>query len=94
METMQPLGCKGDMRQPIAPRPADLRQLHPAGTTPNTEDRAARRLARAIHNAESTNVATSWSAQERAQDFYNAHGMVKTLNECLRLEALALPDVD
>lgn len=73
-------------------RKADLRTLHPAGSYPNTEDRAALRLARAIHAAEDTHCVTSWSAQERAQDYFNEHGLSATLDECERLEALRLPD--
>jgi hypothetical protein len=75
-------------------RKADLRKLHPAGSYPNVEDKAARELARAIHAAESTDVATSWSAQERAEAFFNKHGLAATLDECRRLEALRLPDAD
>ena len=77
------------MKAPITPRPADLRTLRQPGTTPGTEDRAALRLARAIHRAESSDVATSWSAQERAQAFYAEHGLARTLDECTRLEARA-----
>jgi len=72
-------------------RKADLRKLHPAGHYPGVEDRAALRLARAIHAAESTHCSISWSAQERAQDFFNEHGLASTLDECERLEALRLP---
>jgi len=75
-------------------RKADLRTLHPAGTYSNTEDSCARRLARAIHAAESTCCSTSWSAQERAQDYFNEHGLARALDECERLEALRLPDAD
>jgi hypothetical protein len=75
-------------------RKADLRTLYPAGSYPNTEDRAAMRLARAIHAAESTHCVVSWSAQERAEEHYNAHGLARTLDECERLEALRLPDAD
>ena len=71
---------------PRKPRRADLRKLGTPGEVPGTEDRAAFRLARAIHASESTDVATSWSAQERAQDFFNAHGLARTLDECERLE--------
>jgi hypothetical protein len=73
---------------------ADLRKLHPAGHYPNVADKAALRLARAIHYAESTHCATSWSAQERAQEFFNANGLAATLDECERLEALRLKEGD
>lgn len=73
---------------------ADLRTLHQPGSYPGVEDRAALRLARAIHASESTHCVTSWSAQERAQDFFNEHGLARTLDECERLEALRLPDAD
>ncbi len=81
-------------KKSIEPRKADLRKLHPAGTYQNTEDRAASRLARAIHFAESTNVATSWSAQERAQEFYNTHGLSKTLDYAARMEAVSLEEIE
>lgn len=71
--------------------PADLRTLRMPGTTPNTADRAALRLARAIHYAESTHCVTSWSAQERAESYYNMHGLAATLDEAARLEACPLP---
>jgi hypothetical protein len=73
-------------------RKVNLATLGVPGTTPDHEERAARRLARAMHWSESTDVAISWSAQERAQDFYNANGLAATLNEARRLEALALPE--
>lgn len=66
-------------------RKADLRTLHPAGHDPSTEDRAALQLAEAIHYAESDHCVVSWSAQERAQDFFNAHGLAATLDEIARL---------
>ena len=73
---------------------ADLRKLHPAGTYMNVEDKAALRLACAIHAAESTDCVTSWSAQERAEAYFNTYGLSATLDECVRLEALRLPDVN
>jgi len=72
-------------------RKADLHTMREVGTVPNTEDRAALRLARAIHAAEDTHCVTSWSAQERAQDYFNKYGLGATLDECERLEALRLP---
>lgn len=75
-------------------RKADLHKLHPVGSYPNTEDRCALRLARAIHASEDTHCVTSWSAQERAQDYYNEHGLAASLDECARLEALRLPGAD
>ena len=73
------------------PRKADLRTLREPGTYLNVEDKAALRLARAIHAAESTDCSTSWSAQERAEAFFNEHGLIATLDECERLEKLRLP---
>jgi hypothetical protein len=78
----------------VTPRKANLRTLHAAGTYSNTEDSCARRLARAIHAAESTCCSTSWSAQERAETFFNANGLARSLDACARLEALRLPDAD
>lgn len=81
-------------KQGVTPRKADLSKLKPAGTYLTTEESAAHRLARAIHAAESASCVTSWSAQERAQEFYNEHGLAPTLNECERLELLRRPDAD
>jgi len=55
------------------------------------EERAVLRLACAIHRSESGRVAVSWSAQERAGAFFNAHGLATTLDECERLECLTPP---
>jgi hypothetical protein len=78
----------------VNPRKANLRKLHPSGTYLNTEDSCAHRLASAIHAAESTSCVTSWSAQERAEAFYNANGLARSLDECERFEALRLVDAD
>lgn len=59
---------------------------------PGTDERAVLDLARAIHRAESTGCAVSWSAQERAAAYFNEHGLIGTLDEMFRLEALALPN--
>jgi len=75
-----------DLRAPV-----DMRatcEPHRVGTYLTTEESAALRLASAIHFAESTCVAVSWSAQERAQDYINAHGLADALTEATRLEAL------
>lgn len=89
----------GDMARKIKQvkledRKADLRTLRAPGSYPGVEDGAALRLARAIHAAEDTHCVTSWSAQERAMDYFNANGLAATLDECERLEALRLPDAD
>jgi hypothetical protein len=85
---------KGRILEDSKQKRADLRTLRQPGTYPGTEDSCALRLARAIHGAESTCCVTSWSAQEQAQDFYNAHGLAASLDECSRLEALRLPNAD
>lgn len=71
----------------LRPDPSEM-----PGCVPPPELRAALRLAVAIHAAESTSCVTSWSAQERAEAFYNAHGLGATLSEAERLEGLRLPD--
>jgi len=71
-------------------RKADLRTLQQPGSYPSVENRAALQLARAIHRAEDTHCVTSWSAQERAESYYNEHGLGATLDETRRLEGLAL----
>lgn len=63
------------------------------GDVPGPDVRAVLELAVAIHYAESTDrsVDASWSAQERAREFFNKHGLAATFDEARRLEALALP---
>lgn len=80
---------RGVVNQP--PRKADLHTLREVGTYDGVEDKAARQLACAIHYAESDDVAVSWSAQERAMDFFNTNGLADTLDEIFRLEAVARP---
>lgn len=60
------------------------------GDTPGVETRAVRRLSRTIHWAESHDCAISWDAQQRALDYYNAHGLAATLDEATRYEARRL----
>lgn len=67
-------------------RKADLRKMHPAGSYPGVEDHAALDLAMAIHRSESTHCVVSWDAQERAQDYFNTHGLAATLDEIVRLQ--------
>ena len=80
--------------KPMKPRKADLHTLREPGTYSGVENRATMRLAYAIHAAESTHCVTSWSAQERAEAYFNKHGLYDTLGECERLEALRLPDAE
>lgn len=54
----------------------------------------ARKLARVIHAAESDDCVTSWSAQERAMNYFNEHGMLKTMDELLRLDPHALDPME
>ena len=76
------------------PGKADLHTLRQPGSYPGVEDHAALELARAIHAAEDTFCVTSWSAQVRAETFYNENGLAATLDEITRLEKLRLPDAD
>lgn len=57
------------------------------GDVPGPDVRAVLRLARAIHRTESTNVSISWPAQERAREFFNEHGLARTLDRATELEA-------
>jgi len=75
-------------------RKADLRTLRPTGSYPGVEDKAARELAHAIHCSESTDCVVSWSAQERAQGYFNTNGLGETLDETRRLEALRIEGAD
>jgi predicted GNAT family N-acyltransferase len=69
-------------------RKVDLSALPQAGTYPDTDEKLVLELAIAIHYNESDGAAVSWSAQVRAQDFYNEHGLAKSLDELFRLQAL------
>ena len=73
-------------------RKADLHTQHQVGHYSNTEDKAARELAMAIHVSESTSCVVSWDAQQRGQDYFNDHGLGATLDEIQRLKPLHLPD--
>jgi predicted GNAT family N-acyltransferase len=64
------------------------------GRVPGPDIRCVLELARAIHRAENTSRAISWSAQERAQDFYNTHGMYDALTEMFRLQAIEVEGAD
>jgi len=64
---------------------ADL-MAHMPGEVPLPEERAVLQLAHAIHRAESSDAVTSWSAQERAMDFFNTHGLGATLDRMFELE--------
>lgn len=77
-----------DRVQALMDAKVDLGRLDPPGTYDDLHHKLARQLAYAMHCAESDDVAVSWSAQERAQAFFNAHGFEATLDELLRLEAL------
>jgi len=64
------------------------------GDVPGVEERVVLRLARAIHASESTFCVTSWSAQERAADYFNERGLGEALDFAARLEAQRLPGAD
>jgi len=68
-------------------QPADLRTLRQPGETLHLHDKLALDLATAIHQSESDDCSVSWSAQERAQDYFNAHGFIETLDELFRVRA-------
>lgn len=75
-------------------QPADLRTLRQPGEYLNLHDKLALELATAIHESESDDCAVSWSAQERAQNYFNTHGFIKTLDELFRVKALKRPTSD
>lgn len=64
------------------------------GDVPGPDVRAVLRLACAIHHAESTDVSISWAAQERAREFFNEHGLARTLDRATELEAVASGRLD
>lgn len=72
------------------PDKANLGVQHQTGSYPCVADKAALELARALHDSESLHCVTSWSAQERAQAFYNERGLGATLDEIQRLLPLGL----
>lgn len=67
-------------------RKVDLRQLKPAGTYPDLHEKLCRELSVEYERErDSDYVAVSWANQERAQEYFNAHGFVATLDHMLRL---------
>lgn len=77
---------RGVVHEP--PRKADLRKIHPPGTYPSVEDKAALQLSSEYSYADNPDAAcVSWAAQERAMNFYNKHGLAATLDEIFRLRA-------
>jgi hypothetical protein len=71
--------------------PVDPGAMHEVGTYLDTDERAVHILARVYQEKEDpTYWATSWANQVKAADFYNAHGLARTLDEILRLDPTAL----
>lgn len=68
-------------------RKVDFSRLEKPGSYDDVQTKAARQLAREIHWSESDDVAISWSALERAQAFYNEHGLADTLDKMFDLKA-------
>lgn len=64
----------------------DLSVLQQVGTYPSVEEKAVLELAAAMHRAESTDIAISWSAQERAQKFANEHSLSEVLDLMFKLQ--------
>jgi hypothetical protein len=56
------------------------------GQTPPTDERAVLTLAREYQRSEDPEyVSISWANQVRAADYFNANGLVETLNEIVRV---------
>ena len=70
----------------------NLRVLPPVGSFASFEEKLTLKLATAIHESESSNVAVSWEAQERAMVFVNNHGLSDILSEIFRLEEIKYVD--
>ena len=62
--------------------PVNPGHLHAPGTYPDTDELAVRDLARAYQMLEDPDyVSISWKNQVKAADYFNSHGLNKTLNE-------------
>ena len=55
---------------------------------PSTEEAAVLDLSRAIHEARSDRWVISWEAQLESSEFFNANGLISTIDEILRLRNL------
>ena len=69
-------------------RKVDFRRLGKPGDYPDLHGKVALDLAREYQKQEDPDyVSISWPNQERAQDYFNAHGFEKTLDHMLSLRA-------
>ena len=59
---------------------------HRVGDVPPPEARAVLMLASALHRSRSSRVAVSWEAQCEAADYFNEHGLGKTLDRIVELD--------
>jgi hypothetical protein len=56
------------------------------GQVPPTDERAVLTLAREYQRAEDPDyVSISWANQVKAAEYFNAHGLIKTLDEVVRV---------
>ena len=66
--------------------PVDPRHMHEPGTYLGTDERAVHTLATAYQKAEDPEyVSVSWANQVRAAEFFNANGLIATLDEVVRV---------
>ena len=83
-------GSYVERRNKDATLKADVREYtmqERIGDVPPPEIRAVLKLARAFQVEEGgPDYATSWANQERAQDYFNAHGLGATLDELFKRE--------
>lgn len=64
----------------------DLRRLEQPGTYPDLHTKLALELATEIERESDPNyVSVSWPSQEKAQDYFNEHGFVETLDYMIKL---------
>lgn len=58
----------------------DLGKLRPVGSYPDLNEKAARELSVEIeHEKNPDYISISWESQQEAQDFFNEHGFIETL---------------
>lgn len=66
--------------------PIDPRVMGVPGEWPDPDERAVLILAREYQKeADPDYVSVSWACQVRAADYFNANGLIKTLNEITRV---------
>ena len=80
------MGRSKDRVDEMMERKVDFRRLGQPGDYPDLHESLALDLAREYQKEEEPDyVSISWPNQERAQDYFNAHGFIDTLDHMIKL---------